>query len=268
MSENKIVMIIISFAALLFAACEKQTSWNIQPSGRFIVADCILTSEFKNQKLKLYYSSDNLNQQPEGVSGAIIEISDGKNQTAFIEIPDEPGKYVSATPFMASAGNIYRLVISADNITDTAFATMSAINPLESIEIIYSDSLYRFVYHESSLPSMTEVCYDWSSVPDYCNNYGSCQAAETFYTLDNIDVNKIFAPDKLEINFPRGTQIIRIKYSLNDEYQKFIRSLLIETEWRGGIFDTEQGNVPTNFSGKIRGWFAVCMVLTDTTNFD
>ena len=249
-------------------SCEKETSWYIQPSGRFIVADCIITSEYKNQTLKLYYSSDSLNQLPEYISGAQAEITDGSNTYIFEEDTNSPGNYLSTQPFMATAGNSYRLTVAYGDVQDTAWAEMAAINPMETLEIVKYDTLYRFVYNESSSPSMLEVSYDWSAVPGYCDAYGACIASETFYTLDIIDVSKEFAPDKLIIGFPRGTQIIRRKYSLSDEHQQFIRVLLLETEWRGGIFDTEQGNVPTNFTGKIRGWFAACMVLSDTTKFD
>jgi hypothetical protein len=73
-----------------------------------------------------------------------------------------------------------------------------------------------------------------------------------------------FGPAKQEIWFPAGTTLIRKKYSLTKSHQEFIRSLLIETEWRGGLFDMEQGNVLTNFSHGTRGWFAACMVISDT----
>jgi hypothetical protein len=78
-------------------------------------------------------------------------------------------------------------------------------------------------------------------------------------------VNNIFGPAKDTIYFPAGTKIIRRKYSLSKEHQDFIRTLLIETEWRGGIFDVQQGNVLTNISNGARGFFAACMVLSDTT---
>ncbi|MBN2485078.1 MAG: DUF4249 family protein [Bacteroidales bacterium] len=268
MKKTFLYRIITLAAILVFAACEEQTSWIVQAPDRFIVADCIITNELKYHELKLYYSGDSLNYKPESVTGATIGISYGTNQIEFTEKPGEPGIYISNEVFMATAGNIYSLHISAGNISGTAYATMTAINPMEPAEIIETDSLYRFVYFESSQPSMTDVFYDWSSSPGYCSIYGACSASETFYTLNNIDINKIFAPDKQEILFPRGTQIIRRKYSLSDEHQKFLRSLLMETEWRGGVFDVEQGNVPTNFSGEIRGWFAACMVLTDTVNFN
>jgi hypothetical protein len=254
------------FLLLLTVSCEKMTTWDIQPSDRFPVVDCIITNELKYHELRLYLSATALNQQPEGISGAVITLSDGVITVSFSEV--EAGKYLSDVPFRASAGNEYRLAVTCRGISDTARAEMVAVTPLEPFEIVACDSLFRFVYYSGNQPSMTEVFYDWSAMPGYCEAYGSCLASEVFYTLDNIDISKMFAPDRIVIPFPRSTQIIRRKYSLSEDHQEFVRSLLLETDWRGGIFDVEQGNVPTNFSQGIRGWFAACMVLSDTTVFE
>ncbi len=97
------------------------------------------------------------------------------------------------------------------------------------------------VYHDSQDASMTEVYYDWSATPDYCTRYGFCEASEVYYTLYNIDAEKIFAPDRQVITFPENTRIIRKKYSLSPAHQQFVRALLLETEWRGGLFDCRTG---------------------------
>jgi len=250
---------------LAVSSCEKQTTWEVQASGTFPVIDCIITNELKYQELRLYQSADRLNTLPAGISGAFIELSNGVDTMAFQEDAWESGKYVSTLPFRAAAGNNYRLTILYGSISDTANAEMTSVTPLDAVEIVPYDSLFRYVFNAGNQASMTEVLYDWSGVVDYCAIYGSCYASEVFYTLDNIDMSKIFAPDKLVISFPEGTRIIRRKYSLSENHQRFIRSLLLETEWRGGVFDVEQGNVPTNFRHGVRGWFAACMVLSDTT---
>jgi hypothetical protein len=131
-------------------------------------------------------------------------------------------------------------------------------------EIDGSGNLYSYINTEDTKPSMTEVTYDWSVDTSYCRTYGYCQAAETFYWLNNVDVNEAFSPEKEKIKFPKQTLIFRKKYSLTDEHQEFLRSLLIETEWRGGIFDVQQGNVLTNLTNGAIGYFAVCMVVSDT----
>ena len=264
---NKFLILLSATLLLLLVSCEEKTTWELQSSEIFAVADCILTNELKQQDLRLYRSSEKLNELPVGISGAIVQIFDGRQIVNFTEDDTETGKYVSTVPFRATAGIIYRLTISLGKKADTAYAEMNGITPLENIDIAPKDSLYRLVYHESQDASMMEVYYDWSATPDFCSKYGACEASEVFYTLDNIDAEKIFAPDRQIITFPEKTRIIRRKYSLSPSHQQFVRALLLETEWRGGLFDAEQGNVPTNFSQGIRGWFGACMVVTDTTYY-
>ena len=264
---NKFLILLSATLLLFLVSCEEKTTWDLQSSEIFAVADCILTNELKPQVLKLYRSSEKLNELSAGISGAAVEINDGRQIVNFVEDDTEKGKYLSAVPFRATAGIIYRLTISLGAKADTAYTEMTGIAPLDDIDIAPKDSLYRLVYHESQDASMMEVYYDWSDMPDFCSKYGACEASEVFYTLDNIDAEKVFAPDRQIISFPEKTRIIRRKYSLGPAHQQFIRALLLETEWRGGLFDAEQGNVPTNFSHGIRGWFGACMVVADTTHF-
>jgi hypothetical protein len=254
--------------SLLMLSCERQTSWDLQTSSTFIVADCIITNEMKYQELRLCQSANQLNSPLIGFSGVTVQLCDGNNSVSFIEDSEEPGKYISAIPFMASVGNTYRLTLSYSGKADTAYAAMIGVTPLEAFDYTPSNGNFRFVYQQSSQSSMTEVYYDWSDDTTYCEQYGACKAAEVLYSLDNIDVSDIIPPDKQIILFPHKTQIIRRKYSLNEAHQQFIRSLLLETEWRGGLFDMEQGNVPTNFHHGVRGWFAACSVVSDTTYFE
>jgi hypothetical protein len=250
---------------LMLQACEMSTDWDLKKAGDFLVADCIITNEAKVQELTLTTSLNELNGTPAGISGAQITLSDGVTSFDFAGDPIRPGKYLSVVPFGASLGKTYRLTVKYGSITDTAYAEMVAITPLETMVIAPVNDLYRFVYKDSPRPSMTEVFYNWSSDSAYSESYGAGTASEVHYTLDNIDAGKIFAPERMIIPFPLQTEIIRRKYSLSEPHQDFLRSLLLETEWRGGLFDVEQGNVPTNFHHGIRGWFAACMVLSDTT---
>lgn len=233
----------ILMIAILFLSCEQKTEWDLQHAEEFPVADCIITNEMKHHDLRLYWSSDELNQVPEGFSGAVIQLSDGITSIGFTEDPGNPGRYVSDLPFIATAGKVYRLTLLYGGLSDTAYASMTGVSPLEAADIIASDGYFRLVYKEGQA-SMTEVFYDWSADARYSEQYGAGRASETFYSLDNIDIGKEFAPARQIILFPHQTEIIRRKYSLSEDHQGFVRSLLLETEWRGGYFDAEQGNVP------------------------
>ncbi|MBN1117775.1 MAG: hypothetical protein JXA77_11255 [Bacteroidales bacterium] len=249
-------------------SCERQTNWTLEESGKIPVIDAIITNELKNHEVYFYSSSTSLNQAPEGISGAEIILKAGTNTYTFSEKNDKAGVYISDEAFRGAAGIEYYLIVIYDNQSDTAKAELVAISKLQEMIIVNYDSAYRYVYYDDSSPSMTYLSYNWSNNTDFCEKYGSCAATQVFYTINLLDINQTFAPDKQIISFPKGTTLARAKYSLSDEHQRFIRSLLIETEWRGGIFDTEQGNVPTNFKHGVQGWFGVCMVLRDTLVFN
>jgi hypothetical protein len=111
---------------------------------------------------------------------------------------------------------------------------------------------------------MTEYYLDWSQLPGFADN-DSCRAMIIYYSLNTIDVAEMFKPEKEQVVFPAGTIVFRKKYSLNEAHAAFIRTLLSETEWRGGLFDVQPGNVQTNLSKGAIGYFAASTVVSDTT---
>lgn len=253
---------IISLFSLF--SCEEQIDRTLQEGQQFVIVDALLTNEYRYQVAWIYTSVNEINEGPQPVLNAEVQLTDGIYTVNYIPDTSKPGRYISPYPFQAASGRTYRLSLHYNNVYDTAFARMEGITPMEAVVIVPWDSLYRYSYVPSNLPSMMEVYYFWPHDQEFTEKYGSDRAAETFYTLSIIDVSKEFAPEKLVIIFPTGTTIIRRKYSLNEQHQEFIRSLLLETEWRGGLFDVEQSNVPTNFRNGTRGWFGACMVLMDT----
>lgn len=263
-------ILLIFLLSFQLVGCEKALDWNIKHENlSLLVVNCILTNEPKPQQIKLSYTAQDLNSPVRPHSNAIVEVTDSVNTYIFTEDSDNPGTYVS-TPFIAVVGRNYYLTILTDTAVYHAQANAVAVTPLQEIKFEANESanLYSYLNTEDSKPSMTEIFYDWSGDTSYCSTYGYCQAAETFYSLNNVDVNQAFGPEKEKIQFPKGTRVIRKKYSLTEEHQKFLRSLLIETEWRGGLFDVQQGNVLTNLSNDALGYFAVCMVVNDTVFVD
>ena len=84
------------------------------------------------------------------------------------------------------------------------------------------------------------------------------------YDIKNIDVQEIYAPEKEVFTFPAGSQIVRKRHSLSEQHVAYLRSLLSETEWRGGLFDIDRSNIPTNLSEGAIGFFGVSTVVSDT----
>ncbi|MBN1949916.1 MAG: DUF4249 family protein [Bacteroidales bacterium] len=257
----------IGILIVLLQGCEKEYAWNFQSDElNLIIVDGIITNEKKSQEIFLSQTNTGLNDSLKPLSGAQVRVSDGQHLYLFTESAYRPGWYCSDT-FRAVINYSYHLEVFYEGVILTADAVTSAVTPLGGYEIRHDTltGLNRFLLRDSSeSASFTEVYYDWSVDSVFLGEYGSGQAKETFYRIPRTDVNAVFAPRKQVINFPGGTRLIRKKYSMTDDHLEFVRSLLMETEWSGGLFDVQHGNLSTNISEGGLGYFAVCMVVSDT----
>ena len=251
------------FVFISLVACEEEKSWTISPSEKQIIIDAIITSESGRQEISISESSQELNGEVTPVGGAEIRFQSENGNYTFTE--DLPGVYV-ANDINLEVGKTYRLIVAINGVRDTAEAIMHPVSALYPLNFEPRDSSgYKFNYTGSDQPSMMDVYYNWSGVQEMCDSFGACEALQTYYKLNNIDFVEYYQPPKQEIIFPNNTTIVRKQYSLSEAHQEFVRSLLTETEWRGGLFDVEHGNIPTNFKNSFRGWFAVCQTISDTT---
>jgi hypothetical protein len=242
--------------------------WNFKSENvDKIVVDGILTNEFKAQCIKLSKVNSGINMPLETVSGATISVSDSTNTYIFSESSTERGSYYS-NPFQAVVNKTYYLTINYQSAQFKATATMVPLTGTDSFLIMKEKNLNKYVQLERGGASMIEVTYNWASNNDYTAIYGSSLAKQWFYILNNVDINEVIGSDKEIIYFPEGTLITRRRYSLTGQHQTFIRSLLMETEWRGGVFDVQQGNVITNISNGALGFFGACTVVEDTVSLE
>jgi hypothetical protein len=234
-----------------------------------MVVDGIITNELKSHRINLSVSNSKPNAGALPVTGATVVVKDNLNTYLFIESSVTPGSYFSS-PFQAVTGKTYVLTITYNETRYTAMDSMVAITELSpfSRSIVNNGDLYSYTHIKEGSPAMLEVTYDWTNNAAYTQTYGKSKAQETFYILTNVDINDVLAPEKEVIRFPAGTKIVRRKYSLSPSHQAFIRSLLMETEWRGGLFDVQQGNVMTNVSNGALGFFGVCMTLKDSVEIN
>lgn len=258
---RNILSIIVVF---ILVSCEKEYEWKLNIlNSNTIVVDAIITNENIAQHIRLTYPLDSMNALPRPLSGANVLLSDEKDTISFYESSSSLGDYYS-TPFQAVVGKKYSLEITFQSNKYTANTSMVSLGLIDSFDIVSVEGLYKYIQKKVGDPQMIEVNYDWSSVPEYTAIKGNSIAKEFFYILKNVDVNQEFGTDKEIIYFPKGTRIIRKKYSLTEEHQAFLRSLLMETDWRGGVFDVQQGNVISNITNGGLGYFAVCTVAIDS----
>ena len=267
----KIITILI---LMIFFSCEKATEWQFQMNADTtkIVVDGIITSENKFQTIKLTLPVACYNCPAEMISGASVIVSDGTNDYVFAEDSLNKGMYVSTRKFYGIPGRTYYLSIIYNGKTYSAQAEMISVTDFEKVSYVLDTA--KNLYKLTNLPNvfslnenaMYEITIDMSELPEYADSsYEKSHIELYYYTLTSIDISEIAHPDKEKIYFPYGSKITEKKYSLTPEHAEFIRSLMLETEWRGGLYDIEQGNVETNVTDGY-GYFGACAVITKYVN--
>lgn len=257
---------------LLFASCEEETSWPLQSgSNDYIVVDGTITSESRIQIIRLTRPVSLPNDLAEPVSGANLIVSSDNEVVQFSEDPGSPGTYLSNVVFAGKAGKEYNLLISIGNSIISAKADM--VSGADFIFLRYArqsgTKLFRIIWvanpFNANRPAMYEILLDWSTVPGYGDlDADSTHARLIYYSLPTLDVSQIFAPAMENVRFPPGTLITERRYSITPEHAEYIRALLSETNWQGGLFNSAPSNLPTNLSGNGLGYFAACAVTEKT----
>ena len=260
--------IIISFISIiLLASCEEQYDWQLKnDKSDLIVVEAVLTNENKQHLIKLTRPYIKQNQTPESISGAFVVILTDTDTIVATENPPNSGLYYTDS-LQAVVDKLYVLGIFYNGEQYHAYDIQMAGEPFDSL-LSYrnvSEELYTINFQESgSNPNYITYNLDWQSVGN-CAETIDCQAKQIYYDLKNIDVNKQFKPDQERVDFPAGTIIIRKKYSVSSRYKEYLRGMLSETSWRGGLFDAFPANAATNLSEGAVGFFAVSTVVMDTT---
>jgi hypothetical protein len=263
---KKILIYILPF--LLLLSCVKKTDWSLKSQHTdLIVVEGIITDTMGAQTITITHPVSQLNETPAPVSGANVIIADEDSVYTLIERPPNSGVYLTNSTFIAQTGKHYTLLIALNNRLYTAKATM--VPGIHFNALKYSKDKGDNLYHIDSVAkafntsdtAMWEVLLDWSHVPGYENaDPSKTKARLLYYTLPTLDVSQIFAPAVESITFPAGTIIIERRYSLTREHAEFLRTLISETNWMGGLFSTVPANVITNLSPGAVGFFAACSI--------
>jgi hypothetical protein len=253
----------------LMLSCDERVEWKLHYQEEdLLVVEGKITSEFRKQEVHLTKPVYEMNGKPEPVSGAQLDIFDGRNLYTLSEDPDIPGTYLTDSMFAAMPNQFYQLRILHGDKRIRAVTFMSEVEPFQYMTVYPVQSappLLQAYIAKSEEPSIVRLELDWSHVPGYEDLPDSAtHALIYFYSLNSVDVNEIFKPAQEHVKFPPGTIIFREKESVNPWYAEFLRGMLSETNWRGGMFDVLPGNARTNMEGDAIGFFTAADILRDT----
>ncbi|HNV29029.1 MAG TPA: DUF4249 family protein [Cyclobacteriaceae bacterium] len=257
-------LLLIFFCVL--AACEERLDIPLLSEDKDLLAvEGVLTNENISHTITLTFPYKMMNGKAVPVSGAVVQILEGNSATyTLTEAPAGSGQYVTPK-FRAVFGTTYTLWIQYQGKEYFAQDSSVPVEPLPALDYYKVNDQYSLAFNESGQnASYIDHRIDWTTTAD-CLPGNTCEGRIVFYDLKTIDVNEIYKPGKTDFLFPVNSIIIRKKYSVSSAYRTFLRSMLSETEWRGGLFDVERANATTNLSSGAIGFFAVTSVVSDTT---
>jgi hypothetical protein len=255
-----------------FLSCEERTDWDLDTNEpKVIVVEGVLTNERKAHEVRISRPMTDPNSTPRPVSGALVAILERNNSNdRAIRLREvQPGRYLTDSTVRAVYGRLYTLYIlyqGREYYGDSYLVPVDQLEPLMYHQVPGKELWYELNFRETDHPSMVEINLNWGHLPGFRNlPEEQTRATIIYYTVKSIDVNKIFKPAKERVPFPVGTRVYRRQYSMNPEQEDFVRTLMAETEWRGGLFDVQPGNVRTNLSEGAVGYFSVSQVVADSS---
>lgn len=257
---KKLFQIITLFSFL--TSCEEPYDYDLNLSNRnFLVVEGLLTNRPGMNYVKLSKPLDE-NGIGASITGADvwIRISNG-DSLALTESETLPGTYLPEAEFRATVNRIYQLNILFSGKSYTARAGMVPVLPIGPFS--YSPDQSRPGYYVLNDPQLTNASFmryevSWTDTAEH-------RSVMHYYNLTSIDVNAFFKPSREILSFPAGAGVVRYKFSMTPDHERFVRSFLSETEWKGGWFDVLPGNLHTNLSEGAQGYFAVCSVVSDSS---
>ncbi len=249
-------------------SCEEAIDWKQQEEfPPRLVVDAMITNKPGYNYVKLTLPVTESGGEAIKVTNASIRVSSEDSVISFIQNPENPGIYIPESPVRGVVNRIYRLDIQLENFAFFAYAFMIPVEPLGNFnfqELGDSTGTFRINPNNTNSPSMIRYTVEWEN-----QELNEVQKSVFYhYTLSTVDVNQFFKPEKESLEFPANSRIIREKYSLAPDHEQFIRSLLSETEWKGGWFDVFPGNLHTNLSRGGVGYFGASSLVIDTVYFE
>lgn len=267
--KKHLTYVLIAVVNLLMLGCNEYVDWELKyEEVDILVVEGKISSELKQHEVRLTRPLYEMNGTVKPVSGAQTEIFDGRVLYTLTEDPEQPGIYRTDSLFAAVLNHYYQLRIRHESKRITAVTFMREVGPFQFMTVypVQSDPpLLEAYISDSDEPSIVRLELDWSHVRGYESLPDSATHAVIYhYTLNGVDVNEIFKPSQEHVRFPPGTIVFREKESVNPWYGEFLRGILSETDWRGGMFDVLPGNARTNMEGEAIGFFTAADVLRDT----
>lgn len=263
------ILILTAFVLLLASSCTKRIELDLNKEEfQRVVVDGWFTNQTKAHEVKLTLTSDYFqNEAAAAATGAEVSITDGTITHNLTE--EEPGIYRTAPTVSGEIGKTYTLAIKYNDETFTASHYLDTVSEIDTIvSTIYQDEftgeideMYRSLWlYTQELPGLGNH-YMWRVYQNGVPKSDTLRQVQ-FVEDDLVDGNYIEEWNFYDLEAGQGDHVLVEQYSISKEiYDGFI-AVMLETDWRGGIFDSPPANVPTNINGGALGFFVTSAVST------
>ncbi|MEM7108710.1 MAG: DUF4249 family protein [Bacteroidota bacterium] len=264
---------------ILLGACIEEVDLhqiNGTTSGRLVIQGSI-TTEMKRHAVFLSITNVAIpDTDPEKVSGAAIEITDGDMVYELIENDTLPGLYLTTTEVAGEVGKQYTLRVEVNDTIYTATDLMEPVRPFEPEAELFElpnrveefDDVVEEGFYEHRFPHVrygTSVASK-QTLFAYDSTVGALRQA-VFYEFPRTDPQGFllgFQGDNPTLIIEEGSTIFQMKSSMSTAHYLYMRAVHAETKFRGGLFDVIPGNAPSNISNNGLGFFSASEVISRT----
>ncbi len=231
-----------------------------------LVVDAFITTDTKAHLVDLSLTKDYFEDGiPAKAENAIVTISNGSNEVILTEL--EPGKYYTPESYAGIENENYTLNIEYEGQNYIGSTVLLQVTSLDSIRIEdYEPEVMPGQEEEVEFPDNYVVIPFIQEPPSEGDHYlfkllingeyETSQLTDWLYTNDDVvNGNYIADVDFFSFHAEPGDSITFEMFSITKEDYQFIDAILLETAYRGGLFDGAPANVPSNIGGGAVGQF-------------
>jgi hypothetical protein len=268
------LILIFALAGWALAGCRERIDITLDSTFTRLVVEGAITDEAKAHRVLLTLSGDYLTDQPlAGVSGAVVEITDGVQTFMLTEVA--PGVYETDPTVRGVAGREYTLIITGVDVDkDGVFEIYKATDLLKPVMILDSVVVEQQkpltnppVYKASGWgqePATPDDCYQWLY---YLN--GKLQTDTLYKTIfvDDTYVNGSYIPGLtmfMDIKASPGDTVKVETRALSRQYYTFLVTFMLEAVWNQGGGAGPPANIKGNISNGALGYFSASGVAYTT----
>ncbi len=268
--KGKLIILVLS-VLVLANGCKEKIEFELNDEDhKRVVVEGFITNETKSHLIKLSYTSSYYGgESPQAVSGATLSISNGSDLWSLTETPVGSGCYYTDPTVSGTVGDAHTLTIVVDGETYKGTDVMYPVAPLDSIAIDNFGDEENPNYHLLIWSQETPGVGDYYRWMIYHNGVTDNDTLDNYLWNDDSLYDGVLLEgydfqgfgNEIEV----GDTMALSQMSLSQQANDIFIAMNLETNWRGGLFDSAPSNVQTNMSNGAIGFFGASAVSTQTT---